>query len=75
MSKRIVKDEQGRKWQVLARGCLRDKTGKELFEMQQRAADEQREKGRGSWARAIESKSWIDWIHDSGIITWKKRIG
>ena len=74
MRSRIVKDEQGRKWRVWPRGWYEQYTGRELLAMQQKAADEQRAKGRESYARAIENLSWVEWISRSGIISKKVRI-
>jgi hypothetical protein len=70
------KDTDGRKWKALVRGCYQGKlkSTKTLLAHKQKAADEQRKKGRPELANAIENQTIVRWASDSGIFSWKERI-
>ena len=69
-------DSNGIKWEVWVRSWYQDKikTAVQLKEFKQKAANEQRMKGRNSWADTIENQTIIRWSIDSGIFSKLKRM-
>lgn len=72
-------DIDGRRWKVRMRGRLQHvRSGKQLFEMKQRHADEQRALGREALAKVIEAATIIRWasgnVASTALLIWSTRL-
>jgi len=71
---RIIKLEDGSRWEVLSRGCFEKLTGRQLLARQQKIADYERARGYERLADQIESMGFFEWAHSESLFSYAKRI-